>query len=148
MVLVWLRLCISGQEVICNGSFDTQFQNGFNHCTHGRIVSRSTVCMCETLGLNATYPSYKFNARNGTGCQRLHYANLQYSSGFDITGCKKSGVANTGCQHSHIVNYRCAANGRCHSDPISNEWKLFFSSTSTGHQSTMTDAQSKPIIFK
>ena len=148
MVLVWLRLCISGQEVICNGSFDTQYQNGFNHCTHGRIVSGSTVCMCKTLDLNSTYPSCKLNTRNGSGCQRSHYANLQYSSGFDITGCKKSGVTNTGCQHSQIVNYGCAANGRFHTDPTCNEGNYFSQVHPTGHQSNMTDAQSKRIIFK
>ena len=145
MVLVWLRLCISGQEVICNGSFDNQYQNGYNHCTHGRIVSGSKVCMCETIGLKT---SCKFNTRNGTGCQRSHYANLQYSSGFDITGCKKSGVTNTGCQHSQMVNYGCAANGRYYTDPACDEGNYFSQVHPAGHQSNLTDAKSKRVISK
>ena len=147
MVLVWLRLCISGEETVYNKSLCTQHQNGYNRCLHNnaRQITGNTHCAkCGVEIVNARYQNgHGTGTKSGNGYNRSPYANLQYSSGFDITGCKKSGVTNSGCHHSQIVRYGCDSSDNCSCGIVCNGRNVQSPEDPTGHQSNLTDAQSK-----
>ena len=143
---MWLRLCISGEEAVCNKDLSTQHQNGHNQCLYNnvRLTSGNTECAkCGGENFKTGYQNgHGVSAKSCNGYNRSHYANLQYSSGFDITGCKKSGITNTECHHSQIAKYGCIGNG-CHCGLMYNEGNFRTRQYPTGHQSNLTDTQSK-----
>lgn len=130
MVLVWLRLCISGRETTYSEA-DWRENNAIQ-CTCGK-----------TNGLNQNTkdgqngnPHLSTGADGGAG----HYANLLYSSGFDITGCKKSGMVLQGLSASPNVPQDSIRNISYHLYPAPCGPKM---GLVNGCPTNLTDSQSK-----